>query len=776
MSLGRGVVPIVVLLMPGLMLLPAWRLSGLGADEDDILYYLPSRTLLHEMAQRGEPPWLNPWTGLDRPYLADPQSAVFYPATWLFALLPPLRAYPLSLWLHYSLALAGMYRLMRGEGLNRPASLLAGVVFAFGGFLLAHRAHFAMQHAAAWTPWVFWTLGRYCAHTDPSRGSAARRLGVAALACGLQVLAGHVQIAALTALGSLVWLAAREPRRAAAVTRWLMTWVCAAGLTAVQWLPTYAYVRECTRGDRTYVDFVENSWSPLSASTLLLPMLFGQRTPNFFGGPWWGPSHQSEQFAYVGVVPLALAVVAVRAGWRGRERTGWLALLVSALLLALGGLGPICPLLYWLPGANLFRVPARGLLLVNLALAALAGGALHALAGRVSPQRARLRAAALQLGARPLAWAAVLVGLGGATAAVQLILLDGRARSDVLSWLRPWSPAVWVAAVFVLSGLALLHGVARRWKQPRLTALLLLHAVLDLGVIAWSIDVPRRVQRAEDLLSSPDRDAWLAEVRRATGRLWVIAPRAAPSDFPGEYHDPIGKGASNTNILAGVASLSDYGPLQPRRFAEAFPLKPWGETVDAEARLRDPSWRRVFDVAWVLLCGPDPPLPEGCQAVLTTPSGYRLVRNPDAAGPAFLEDPVRGGVLRYEPRSGSDFMLRVALREPEEGRPAAAARVVVSRLALPGWRAETAGRTVPIEAGGDGLMRVTVADGQPVELRFRYFPPGLIAGATISALTAFVLTWGAVRGVLRRPASAAGTYTRARRRGGPGAKRRATAR
>src|SRR5262245_18514603 len=198
----RAVVALVVILLPGVMLAPVWRLGGLGAGEDDILYYFPSRTWFHELCQAGQPPWLNPWNGLDRPLLADPQAAITYPITWLFAILSPQTAYPVSLWVHYSLAVFGMYRLLRSEPLDGRAAIFGAVAFAFCGFLIAHRAHFTMQQAAAWTPLVFWRMRRFAEH------GGGQRLAVAATVAAGQCFAGHVQIAALTALGTLIFLLA----------------------------------------------------------------------------------------------------------------------------------------------------------------------------------------------------------------------------------------------------------------------------------------------------------------------------------------------------------------------------------------------------------------------------------------------------------------------------------------------------------------------------------------------------------------------------------------
>jgi len=411
----RLLVALCVLALPGILLAPVWNLAGLGAGEDDVLYYFPMRAYFGELVAAGEWPWLNPWTGLGRPYAADPQTALVYPFTWLFGVLPPLEAYPIVLWAHYSIALWGMYRLLRLQGLEARAALFGGIAFAFCGFLVAHRAHFTMQQAAAWSPWVFWGLLRYAGPGNPAvasrRGRRAgadellfspqardprdvRRLVVAGFLTAMPCLAGHVQIAALLALGSLLFVLAQPAPasptpvrlRLVVALRWLIAWVCAAGIFAVQWMPTFEYLRQCTRTARGWHDFVENSWHPLAVIGWLMPMLLGQRTPNFFGPSWWGPWHQVEMFAYAGIVPLLLAALAIRAGWRtDPRRRAWMVLGGFGVLLALGQYGPVCTILYYLPGSSLFRCPARALLLVNLAIAALSAHAFHDLAAGNSP-------------------------------------------------------------------------------------------------------------------------------------------------------------------------------------------------------------------------------------------------------------------------------------------------------------------------------------------------------------------------------------------------------
>jgi hypothetical protein len=739
----RLVVTLTVVLLPGLMLAPVWRLAGLGAGEDDILYYFPARVFFHDTIRAGAWPWLNPWTGLGRPFVADPQTAFWYPLTWLFAILPPLDAYPASLWLHYSLALWGMYCLLRLTPLSRPAALFGGIAFTFSGFMLAHRAHFTMQHAAAWTPWVLWSLARV------ARGGGVGHVVVAVVVLALQCFAGHVQIVGLTMAGALIWLLSvgtpRKRRRRPAhawyrgLVGWFLAGIGAAGLFAIQWLPTFDYLRLCTRVERTYRDFVENSWSPASVLDWVLPMFFGQRTPNFFSQPYWGPSHQVEQFAYAGLLPLLLAVLALRAGWsHDLRRRPWIIVAVLGLLWALGQYGPICPLLYWLPGSSLFRCPARALLLVNLAVAALAAVSLHDLMAALGKRRSRLRAAVTRWTVHPMSGAIALIVIPLILAAAALPLASAAGRAAALHAMRPWNTAVWVPLVTALVSLGALGLVVRRGRGVGAAGLLIVVSSIDLAVIGWTIDVPAGVHDARQLITPRAPASWMETVAESRDRLWVITGRQHGA--PGEYIDPVDKAVANTNILRGIRSLTDYGPLNPRNIMTRFGFEPWGETRAPIPLLADTRWMRPYDVGWILLADADTPAPADCDLAMMTATGWRLYRQPSAAEVAFFEDAVQPGAIQHARRGPSALTINVdTWPAASQGTATTWPRVIVSQLLLPGWTARVSGRTTAIEPIDQCLMGIRVPPGEPAEIMLSYFPPKLALGAAISGLSAALL-------------------------------------
>ncbi|RME45869.1 MAG: hypothetical protein D6796_09820, partial [Caldilineae bacterium] len=258
-------------------------------------------------------------------------------------------------------------------------------VFALGGFLGAQVEHINQLQVSAWLPWLFWRFEEAAPLTGAPR---ARRRPIALLGgvIALMLLAGHTQSVYIAMFGLGVYALLRRglpPRdrralvaRALAVGRDFLPLLAAIGLAALvsaaQLWPTAELARRSIRsGGLDYFDAVAFSLNPFRLYYTLLPP-YGVDLEQALGQAF------SEFVAYIGLIPLFLAALAVVALRRGRRRSGrvWGLALTGAMGLGLAfGVftGPVYFLLYRLvPGFNLFRVPARWLLLYAFAAAMLA--------------------------------------------------------------------------------------------------------------------------------------------------------------------------------------------------------------------------------------------------------------------------------------------------------------------------------------------------------------------------------------------------------------------
>jgi len=105
-----------------------------------------------------------PWdptilTGL--PQSHSPFGVYYLPTILLYALFPPAQALSLGLVFHHAWAGLGTYLLIRTSRLSRAAAWLAGIAFAFGGFMVFHRGHVPIHYSAAWLPWILWGFERF---------------------------------------------------------------------------------------------------------------------------------------------------------------------------------------------------------------------------------------------------------------------------------------------------------------------------------------------------------------------------------------------------------------------------------------------------------------------------------------------------------------------------------------------------------------------------------------------------------------------------------------
>lgn len=329
-------------------------------DYDAFVYFYPQRVFLARSLLAGHIPLWDPNLFLGAPFLANPQTAVLYPPSWLFLLGPVESVYAAQLVLHAVLAAFFTYMLARyAFGVLPLAAVIGGLAYAFGGFAVGQVGHLNQISAAAWLPAVLLAYERFASSGRTSW------VPLGALALGMQFLAGHPQetYMSLIVLGifGLVSAPWRNPRR---LVRCALggTAMCALGglVSAAQLLPTLELAPLSIRGDGVnWLDAVAGSLPPYLAVRALLP-------------PFWIRVPYTEYLGYIGVTPVVLGLLAVMFG---RSRPALFGVLVSFLgvFLALGeNNGMYAVVFSSVPGFDTFRVPARWLLLWAFGAAILA--------------------------------------------------------------------------------------------------------------------------------------------------------------------------------------------------------------------------------------------------------------------------------------------------------------------------------------------------------------------------------------------------------------------
>jgi hypothetical protein len=444
-----------------------------------LLQFHPWRQLAVEQIRAGHWPLWNPYLGAGTPLAANLQTAAFYPPNAIFLLMPVDRALGWGLALHVVMAGVFTYYLGRTLGLSPFGALASGLAYGLGGFMVARWLFPSMVYAAAWLPLML-------ALTERVLGARHKGLGTIGPACllamviGLQLLAGHAQtsfyslliVAAFALMRLVQWRAENREQPLRATLLGAGTLLLAAlwglALAAIQLLPTAELAAHSQRaGKLTDLQFAyELSFWPWRLISLLAPDFFGNPARN----EYWAYGTYWEEAAYVGILPLMLATLALAAWWGSRrtEKKGaqplvpFFALLaLVSLVLALGNHTPIFPLLFeYVPGFGLFQAPARLLIGYALGMALLAGIGADTL--RITP-RTRSVLRLVLLAGLGMGLAAILARLalpsvrptfGNSTARLgftlalssAVLLLQGRR----LWGSRPWRDGRWQAAVIAL--------------------------------------------------------------------------------------------------------------------------------------------------------------------------------------------------------------------------------------------------------------------------------------------------------------------------------------
>lgn len=603
-AMGRRIlVSALLLLLPSVVLIGAWRLGGVSALEDDLLYYMPVRQHIGERVADGDLPMWNPLVGMGRSIAADPQAGLWYPPTHLFAILPWFLAYPLTIVLHFALAGAGMYRLLRTHRCEWRAALFGAIAFEFSGFLVAHRVHLTMLEAAAWIPWMLFGWRRF------AETGRYRHFLVAVAALGAQLLVQHTQISIVTVL-----LISAYSMTALLAFRRTLLWQYPIGLGlglsigAIQLLPSVMHFLGSGRSSASYHLFVENSWWPSSSILLLFPMLFGSRTPNLWSDPWWGVSHFSEQSAYASVAVLIFAIGSLGLLWRRggatssirREVIFWWTACLIALLLALGRFTPLSEWLFHVPIYNSLRCPARWTLVWSVAWPILAGLTASALLRRgegVSGLGRLLRVVAGIV--VPLIGVAFLGAVVWAYLKLDWLhsqfggLYDAqRILSGLEEAVRLTNPAIWWPIALIAVTALLIVRWSHAPRQRRFAPVLLV-CIIDLAAVAGFVDVDVSTYRLDDLLNPPPLAQAIQGRDPQPGQRLLLARARADYTRPVEILSP------QTNTLFGVPTVNGYGPFQPVHQRHLFGFAPWGSSEAMLGLLRRPGLLQTMGVRFI---------------------------------------------------------------------------------------------------------------------------------------------------------------------------------
>jgi hypothetical protein len=416
-------------------------------------YFYPTFGFVHEQLRHLRLPLWNPFVLSGYPIVGDIQAQIFYPPNWLFVLLSPFSPLPYRLVeiqaiLHMTLGGFFLYLLAREFVENKTAAFLGGVLFAFGGAMVARTQHINAIAAMAWSPLIFLLARRGLLYKDGLYGAAA------GICFGIQLLAGRWQTSLYLGLLLLLYFAYEAcagPLRSKLWPHWITSLGVIAGLGAalamVQIIPCYQLGVESIR---SYVNY----WEVTAGNDPRF--LWTSFIPNFFGGINEFPQRIPYDLTFNYIFLTAPGVFLILCGTVStlRDRNFfWIGSAVLFTVLALGNQGPLGGVVYASPVLNLFRVSAAFFEISHLVLCVLAAiGAQNLLANDLS--RRAQKAILLALGLLILAGAMgahgpLAVNLPSWRHAVAALILFSVIVLARFGGRLPAGPALWAVMALV---------------------------------------------------------------------------------------------------------------------------------------------------------------------------------------------------------------------------------------------------------------------------------------------------------------------------------------
>lgn len=808
--------PLAVLLVLALLPFGLFGAETLGQQvffHHDIQYYFyPYHKLVADTVASGALPLWNPYAFGGIPLLGDGQTAIFSPPNWLFFLLPAAQALTLVVLLQFSIAGTGAFLYVRSLGLGLWAATVAALSFMFSGFLVARVVHLSIMAGVAMIPLIFWSLERLIQEGN------ARRFALTALMVALQVVCGHPQAPIYTALAAGLyivvlagWRWQRAGMREAGAFALRLGGAYGAGylLAAVQLVPWVEFARFSPRAAGASYGFVTDiSLRGVDWLLWLLPYAYGGVRQSWLQSlPDWPGAHTYlwEREAYIGVLPLALAVLGLAElprlrqllGQRPRKQASpatltastytrlqyerlWalVVVLVVMLLVTAGDSTPVGRFVYWLPVVGKLRGYGRAAGVAAFVLTTLAAYGTERLIARQRPASTQRGYDRVAIGVAVVLPTVVV----GAVLSANLAL--GRLSEDPAAFqryatlaraLRFGNANASMPLILAGASAALLCWLARgmNWRNAWLVLGLI---AVDVGGFAVTFNP---VTTPEQFTRVPGSVAYL----RGDPGLYRVATLVTDNEPP----LPVAQDqlAISWALAYGVEEINGFNSLQPRRYTDLL-FGPEVEDVsyglfgDPAPVREDNRLLAMLDVKYLLVQRQARVTPGAGWTQVYADSNVTIYRNPERYGRAYF---VRGVTVQpdaiairqavraagFDPRQQAfvedrlplDVARQVSLASeatvdadsvqvtrvsPNElrltTRASRARFLVLSEMWFPGWHAEIDGRETPLYRTNYLLRGLVVPAGEQT-IRVYYWPGSLLLGAGVS-LIAFVILAAAV--------------------------------
>ncbi len=335
-----------------------------------------------------EIPLWNPYIFGGTTYVGNLTSRLFYlPYIIFFFFKPDLIFGPLYI-IHYFFAALSMYGLLRILKIGKFGSLAGAITYVFSGLLASY---IYMGFPTMFIVIVAIPLSFLLLELAVQKKKYFY-LTFLALLLALEFFGAHTQFFFynISFLGfylllRTIFLIREEKKHIKNVYKmWLffgISIILTVLLSAVQLLPALEFVNYGTRAEGVDYEFATGgSFPPKHIITFFMPNFFG----SLLNDSYWGNYSYFSLYIYFGVLPTILAIIALLFS-RNKYTIIFALFAIFSILFAFGKYSPLFYLFFkFVPGFNLFRLPARMLFFFFFSSSILAGFGTDFLSGKIN--------------------------------------------------------------------------------------------------------------------------------------------------------------------------------------------------------------------------------------------------------------------------------------------------------------------------------------------------------------------------------------------------------
>lgn len=335
---------------------------------DPVRQIYPWKNLGINLERKGQIPLWNPYSFAGSPFLANFQSSPFYPLNIILLILPFSTAWGIFILFQSLLAAIFLYIYLNHLKLDKRASVLGALAFAFCGFSISWLEWGTILHTALWLPLILLSIDKLLQTKKYKSVIVLEWSAVFIFSLASSFLAGHLQIFFYVSLFSFVYFFSRLTRISNKIQKSILFLILSGlffAVTSIQWLPTLNFINLSSRSlDQSWLN---PGWFIPWQNTIQFII------PDFFGNPatlnYWGIWNYGEFVGYMGIGAIVFSLFAIFR--KDRKTMFFILAVILSLVFALPTIFAKIPYKFSFPFISTAQ-PTRLLFITDFSLSVLA--------------------------------------------------------------------------------------------------------------------------------------------------------------------------------------------------------------------------------------------------------------------------------------------------------------------------------------------------------------------------------------------------------------------